>query len=80
MSQVNASHDVYMSKPNPLVRGVVSVVEIRGGGILGSSFAGYVPLAPQNPHTIIVYSVANYRHHRHFWANIIVNSRTEFKY
>ena len=50
----------------------------EGGGI-GSGFAGYVPLASQNPHTIIVYSVANYRPHlSHFWANVIVISRTEF--
>ena len=47
--------------------------------MLGSSFAGYVPLAFQNPHPIIVYSVANYRPHlSHFWANVIVISlRTE---
>ena len=32
----------------------------EGGGILGSGFAGYVPLASQNPHPIIVNSVANY--------------------
>ena len=32
-----------------------------GGGVLGSSFAGYVPLASENPYPIIVYSVANYR-------------------
>ena len=32
-----------------------------GGGVLGSSFAGYVPLASQNPYPITVYSVANYR-------------------
>ena len=31
------------------------------GGVLGSSFAGYVPLASQNPYPIIVYSVINYR-------------------
>ena len=50
-----------------------------GGGILGSSFAGYVSLGSQNPHPIIVYSVANYRPHlSHFWANVIVISRTEF--
>ena len=50
-----------------------------GGGLLGSSFAGYVPLSSQNPHPIIVYSVANYRPHpSHFWANVIVISRTEF--
>ena len=50
------------------------------GGILGSGFAAYVPVASQNPHPIIVYSVANYRPHlSHFWANvIIVISRMEF--
>ena len=31
------------------------------GGVLGSIFAGYVPLASQNPYPIIVYSVTNYR-------------------
>ena len=51
-----------------------------GGGVVGPSFAGYVPLASQNPRTpIIVYSVASYRPHlSHFWANVIVISRTEF--
>ena len=34
-------------------------VKNPGGGVLGSGFAGYVPLASQNPHPIIVYSVAN---------------------
>ena len=34
--------------------------DIPGGGVLGSIFAGYVPLASQNPYPIIVYSVANY--------------------
>ena len=49
------------------------------GGVLGSGFAGYVPLASQNPYPIIVYSVAGYRpHFSHFWANVIVISRTEF--
>ena len=33
------------------------------GGVLGSIFAGYVPLAPPKPYPIIVYSVANYRPH-----------------
>ena len=51
----------------------------RGGGVLGSGFAGYVPLASQNPHPIIVSSVGNYRPHlSHFWANVIAISRTEF--
>ena len=38
----------------------------RGGGgkaVLGLIFAGYMPLASQNPYSIIVYSVANYRPH-----------------
>ena len=40
-------------------------------GLLGSIFAGYVPLASQNPHPIIVYSVAIYRPHlSHFWPRI----------
>ena len=44
---------------------------IPGGGVLGSIFAGYVPLAYPDPYPIIVYSVANYRPHvSHFWANI----------
>ena len=47
-----------------------------GGGVLGSSFAGYVSLASQNPHPFIVYSVANNckPHLSHFWANVIVIS------
>ena len=55
------------------------LVKSPGGGVLGSSFARYVPLASQNTYPIIVYSVANYRPHlNHFWANVIVISRTEF--
>ena len=51
----------------------------RGGGLLGSSFAGYVPLASQSSYPIVVYSVARYRPHlSHFWANINVISKTEF--
>ena len=38
---------------------------LGGGGVgwslLGSVFAGYVPLASQSPYSITVYSVANYR-------------------
>ena len=50
----------------------------EGGWVLGSGFAGYVPLASQNPHPIIVYSVANYRPHpSHFWANAIVIMRAD---
>ena len=41
------------------------------GVVLGSIFAGYVPLASPDPYPIIVYSVANYRPHvSDFWANI----------
>ena len=53
-------------------------LHVPGGRVLGSGFAGYVPLASQNPHPIIVYSVASYRPHlSHFWANAIVISRME---
>ena len=46
-------------------------ISTPGGGVLGSIFAGYVPLAYPDPYPIIVYSVANYRPHvSHFWANI----------
>ena len=41
-----------------------------GGGVLGSTFAGYVPPASQNPYPIIVCFVTYYRPHlSHFWAN-----------
>ena len=33
--------------------------KVIAGGLLGSIFAGYVPLASQNSYPIIVYSVAN---------------------
>ena len=50
-----------------------------GRGVLGSGFAGYVLLASQNSHPIIVYSVANYRPHlSHFWANVIVSLALAF--
>ena len=50
-----------------------------GGGVIRSNFAGYVPLASQNPCPIIVYSVASCRPHlSQFWANVIVISRLEF--
>ena len=43
----------------------------KGGGFLGSMFAGYVPLVSQNPYPIIVYSAAIYRPHlSHFWPRI----------
>ena len=49
------------------------------GGVLGSGFTGYVPLASQNPHPIIDYSVANYRpHSSHFWASAIVIVRADY--
>ena len=55
------------------------LLKFKSGGVLGSGFAGYVPLASQNPHPIIVYFVASYRPRlSHFWANVIVISRTEF--
>ena len=43
------------------------------GGVLGSIFAGYVPLSSQNPYPVIVYSVAIYRAHlSHFWPRIVL--------
>ena len=48
----------------------------RGGGgggvVLGLMFAGYVPLASQSPHPILVYFSANYRPHlSHILENVI---------
>ena len=37
---------------------VTSIPGEGGGGVLGLIFAGYMPLASQNPYPIIVYSVA----------------------
>ena len=49
-----------------------------GGGVLGFSFAGYVPLASQSPFPIIVFFVASYRPHlSHFWENVIFAILTE---
>ena len=43
-----------------------------GERLLGLIFAGYVPLASQNPYPIIAYSVARYRPHLgHFSENVI---------
>ena len=42
------------------------------GGLLRFIFAGYVPLASQNPYPIIAYFVANYRLHlSHFRKKVI---------
>ena len=38
-------------------------MDLNPGGVLGLSFAGYVPLASQSPRPIIVYFVASYRPH-----------------
>ena len=44
----------------------------RGGEVLASIFAGFVPLASPNPYPIIICSVTNYRPHvSHLWANAI---------
>ena len=51
--------------------GKITIVAAARGGVLGSIFAGYVPLASPVPYPIIVYSVANYGPHvSHFWENI----------
>ena len=58
-------------KVSSLVKSYLDTGGWGGGGLLGSIFAGYVPLASQSPYPIIVYSVANYRLHlSHFWANM----------
>jgi len=50
----------------------MSIYSPWGERLLGLIFAGYVPLASQNPYRIIVYSVAKYRPHlSHFWENVI---------
>ena len=68
-----------LSSSNQRFKYEVNERKTPGGGVLGSRFAGYVPLASQNPYPIIVYSVANCRPHlSHFWAIVIVISRTEF--
>ena len=36
----------------------VTSIPGEGGGVLGLIFAGYMPLASQNPYPIIIYSVA----------------------
>ena len=46
-----------------LVAMVYELLYPRGGGVLGFSFAGYVPLASQSLYPIIVYFVASYRPH-----------------
>ena len=49
-----------------------STREGGGGGLLRLMFAGYVPLASQSPHPILVYISANYRPHlSHFLENVI---------
>ena len=51
---------------------VLRITPRGGGGVLGSIFAGFVPLASPNPYPIIVYSVTNYRPHvSHLRANAI---------
>ena len=51
----------------------------RGGGGTWVRFCWVCAAGLSEPHPIIVYSVANYRPHlSHFWANVIVISRTKF--
>ena len=70
LNQYDSYSDIHISQYKELIS--------PRGGVLGSRFAGYVPLASQSPYPIIVYSVASYRPHlSHFWANVIVISRTE---
>ena len=56
----------------------------KPGGVLGLTFAGYVPLASQSPYPIIVYSVANYYRphlsHSNMWFSLSQLSHFLFKY
>ena len=55
---------MYLEKKSEVRR----ALKTRGGGVLGLMFAGYVPLASQSPHPILVYFLANYRPHlSHFF-------------
>ena len=48
-----------------------------GGEGLGLIFAGYVPLASQNPYPFTFYFMANWRPHlSHFWVNVILANPT----
>ena len=42
------------------------------GGLLRFIFAGYVPLASQNPYPMTVYSLANYRPHLSHFAKKVI--------
>ena len=47
-----------------------------GGGVIGSIFAGYLPLASKNPYHIKVYFVANYEPHlAQFLAKLTIFNR-----
>ena len=57
----------------------ITEVSRTRGGVTWVNFCLVCAAGLSEPHPIIVYSVANYRPHRsHFWANVIVISRTEF--
>ena len=44
-----------------------------GGRLLGSIFAGYVPLASQKSYPFMAYFMSDYRPHlSHFWVNVIL--------
>ena len=50
----------------------MSIYSPGGERLLGLIFAGYVPLASQDPYPIIAYSVARYKPRLgHFWENVI---------
>ena len=78
-SPIKATSPLKKEKNHMVALKVLPLNKMPGGGAVGSGFAGCVLLASQNPHPILVYSVANYRPHlNHFWASIIVISRTKF--
>ena len=62
---INRQHSIWnISSTNSfswLYLATIGNYRANPGGVLGSIFAWYVPLASQNPYPIIVYSVTNYR-------------------
>ena len=76
-------HCIFISSESTLShsygRKLLSPVLCSGGGGTWVKFCWVCAAGFSEPLPIIVYSVASYRPHlSHFWANIIMISRTEF--
>ena len=67
--RARASHQSSLDS-RPVVDAISGLSLLLARGVTWVNFAGYVPLASGSPYPIIVYSVANYRSHSHFWANM----------